>query len=200
MTTRLRFCLVLLPMFAGCKYLPHTYYFVAPANEPNPAWIRVVNFTQHAAIYQTNNGVRTGGVVRTGPLPFTHTQDIGMPKAGQDLTWDYYESTIRPGLETTVYMTWEGSRTRTCFVTTQFTPEAGRYYQFLLTSGSSGKCTLSPTLIERDKEGTGWHLVRNENVTYENYGPTAETFYTNSQFENPDYQPPPELYPSTDVR
>ncbi|HCN62138.1 MAG TPA: hypothetical protein DIT33_01915 [Pseudomonas sp.] len=200
MSTRSTLCLLLLPMFAGCQYLPHTDYFVAPANEPNPAWIRVVNFTQHAAIYQSANGVKTGGVVRTGPLPFIHTQDIGMPKAGQNLTWDYYESTLRPGLETSVYMSWEGTRTRTCFVTTTFTPEAGRYYQFLLTSGDGGTCTLYPTLIERDKDSTGWHLVPNKDVTYKYDGPTAKSFYTNSQFEDPNYQPPPERYPGIDVR
>lgn len=200
MSTHSTLCLLLLPMFAGCQYLPHTDYFVAPANEPNPAWIRVVNFTQHAAIYQSANGAKTGGVVRTGPLPFIHTQDIGMPKAGQNLTWDYYESTLRPGLETSVYMSWEGTRTRTCFVTTTFTPEAGRYYQFLLTSGDGGTCTLYPTLIERDKDSTGWHLVPNKDVTYKYDGPTAKSFYTNSQFEDPNYQPPPERYPGIDVR
>lgn len=200
MSKRSTLCLLLLPMFAGCQYLPHTNYFVAPVNEPNPARIRIVNFTQHAAIYQSANGVETGGVVRTGPLPFIHTQDIGMPKAGQNLTWDYYESTIRPGLETSVYMSWEGSRTRTCFVTTKFTPEAGRYYQFLLTSGSGGTCTLYATLIKRDEDGAGWHLIPNQDVTYKYDGPTAKSFYTNSKFEDSNYQPPPDLYPGIDVR
>ncbi|MCI8211973.1 hypothetical protein AUC61_20785 [Pseudomonas sp. S25] len=200
MSIRSTLCLLALPLFAGCQFLPHTNYFTAPENEANPAWIRIVNFTQHADIYQYENGVRSGGVIRSGPLPFTHTQDEGMPKAGQDLTWDYFETRIRPGIETKVGMFWEGSRTRSCYVTTKFTPQAGRYYQFRLTSGSGGTCTLYPSLIERDKDGTGWHLTPNPNVTYYGDGPTAKTHYNNSRFEDPKYQPPPELYPGTDVR
>ncbi len=200
MSIRSTLCLLVLPLFAGCQFLPHTNYFTAPENEANPAWIRIVNFTQHADIYQYENGVRSGGVIRRGPLPFTHTQDEGMPKAGQDLTWDYFETRIRPGIETKVGMFWEGSRTQSCYVTTKFTPQAGRYYQFRLTSGSGGTCTLYPSLIERDEDGTGWHLTPNPNVTYDGDGPTAKTHYSNSRFEDPKYQPNPELYPGTDVR
>lgn len=188
-------CLLVLPLFAGCQYLPHTDYFVAPESEPNPAWVRIVNFTQHADIYQYENGVRSGGVIRTGPLPFIHTQDQNMPKAGQDLTFDYFETRVRPGIETQVGMFWEGPRTQSCMVTTRFTPQAGHYYQFRMTSGSGGTCTLYPSLIERDKDGAGWHLVPNQAVTYPHGGPTAKTTYSNSQFEDPDYQPPAGLYP-----
>ena len=88
MSIRTALCLLALPLFAGCQYLPHTDYFTAPENEPNPAWIRIVNFTQHADLYQYENGIRSGGVIRSGPLPFIHTQDEGMPKAGQNLTSD----------------------------------------------------------------------------------------------------------------
>ncbi|GHS83989.1 hypothetical protein PAGU2196_48230 [Pseudomonas sp. PAGU 2196] len=195
MSIRTARCLLLLPLFAGCQYLPHTDYFVAPENEPDPAWVRVVNFTQHATIYQYENGVRSGGVIRTGPLPFINTQDQGMPKAGQHLTFDYFETRVRPGIKTQVCMFWEGPRTQSCMVVTQFTPQAGRYYQFRLTSGSGGTCTLYPTLIERDKDGAEWHLVPNPQVTYPHSGPTAKTTYSNSRFEDPDYQPPAGLYP-----
>lgn len=195
MSIRPTLCLLILPLFAGCQFFPQTHYFTAPDNEPNPAWVRIVNFTQHADIYQYENGVRSGGVIRSGPLPFIHTQDQGMPKAGQHLTSDYYETRVRPGLETHVGLFWEGPRTQSCFVTVQFTPQAGRYYQFSLTSGSSGTCTARPSLIERDKEGAGWHLTPNPEVTYSPVGPTAKTHYNNSRFEDPDYQPPPGLYP-----
>lgn len=199
MSIRPALCLLALPFFAGCQYLPHTDYFTAPANEPNPAWIRIVNFTQHADLYQYENGVRSGGVIRSGPLPFIHTQDEGMPKAGQNLTSDYYETRVRPGIETHVGMFWEGARTQSCSVTAKFTPQAGRFYQFRLTSGSAGTCTLYPSLIERDKEGGGWHLTPNSQVTYEGEGPTAKTHYNNSRFEDSDYRPPAELYPGVDV-
>ncbi|MCX9149457.1 MULTISPECIES: hypothetical protein [Pseudomonas] len=199
MSIRRTLCFLTLPLFAGCQYFPHFHYFKAPENEPNPAWVRVVNFTQHADIYQYENGVRSGGSVRTGPLPFTHTQDVGMPKAGQNLTSDYYETPIRPGIETQVSMFWKGSRTRSCYVTTQFTPQAGRYYQFRLTSGSGGTCTLYPSLIERDNDGTGWHLTPNPEVTYIGEGPTAKMHYNNSRFEDPNYHPPADLYPGIDV-
>ncbi len=199
MSIRPALCLLALPLFAGCQYFPHTDYFTAPANEPNPAWIRIVNFTQHADLYQYENGIRSGGVIRSGPLPFTVTQDEGMPKAGQNLTSDYYETRVRPGIETHVGMFWEGSRTRSCYVTAKFTPQAGHFYQFRLTSGSAGSCTLYPSLIERDKDGDGWHLTPNSQVTYKGDGPTGKTNHNNSRFEDPDYHPPAELYPGVDV-
>ena len=195
MTVRRTCCLLTLSMLAGCQYLPQTHYFTAPENEPNPAWIRIVNFTQHADIYQYENGVRSGGVVRRGSLPLINTQDEGMPKAGQNLTSDYFETRVRPGIETHVGMFWEGSRSQSCFVTTKFTPQAGRYYQFRMTSGSAGTCTLYPSLIERDKDGAGWHLTPNPEVTYSPVGPTAKTDYRDSRFENPDYQPTIDTHP-----
>ncbi|WWG65411.1 hypothetical protein VRB21_20090 [Pseudomonas poae] len=92
-----------------------------------------------------------------------------------------------------------GTRTRYCYVSAKFTLQAGRYYQFMLTSGSGGTCTLYPSLIERDKDGTGWHLTPNSEVTYEGEGPTAKMHYNNSRFEDPDYHPPADLYPGIDV-
>jgi hypothetical protein len=195
MSVRRIHCLLILPLFAGCQYLPQTHYFIAPEHEPNPAWIRIVNFTQHADIYQYENGVRSGGVVRRGPLPFINTQDAGLPKAGQNLTFDYFETPVRPGIETHVGMFWEGPRTQSCSVTAQFTPQAGRYYQFRMTSGSGGTCTLYPSLIERDKEGTGWHLTPNPEVTYKYAGPTANTYYRERRFENPDFKPSIDTHP-----
>ncbi|TFY87149.1 hypothetical protein DYL59_19405 [Pseudomonas kairouanensis] len=181
--------LLILPFFAGCQYLPKTYYFTAPENEPNPAYIRIVDFTQHADIFQYENGVRSGGVVRSGPLPFIHTQDIGMPKAGQDLTFDYYETKVRPGIETHVGMFWEGSSTRSCSITAVFTPQPGRYYQFEMTSGSSGTCKAYPTLIERDPNGSGWHLTPNLEVAYPHDGPRAKTYYKDDRYKDPNYKP-----------
>lgn len=92
-----------------------------------------------------------------------------------------------------------GTRTRYYYVSAKFTLQAGRYYQFMLTSGSGGTCTLYPSLIERDKDGTGWHLTPNSEVTYEGEGPTAKMHYNNSRFEDPDYDPPADLYPGIDV-
>ena len=181
--------LLILPFFAGCQYLPKTYYFSAPENEPNPAYLRIVDFTQHADIYQYENGVRSGGVVRSGPLPFIHTQDIGMPKAGQDLTFDYYETKVRPGIETHVGMFWEGPNTQSCSITAVFTPQPGRYYQFEMTSGSSGTCKAYPTLIERDPNGSGWHLTPNLEVTYPHDGPRAKTYYKDDRYKDPNYKP-----------
>ncbi len=181
--------LLILPFFAGCQYLPKTYYFTAPENEANPAYVRIVDFTQHADIYQYENGVRSGGVVRSGPLPFIHTQDIGMPKAGQDLTFDYYETKVRPGIETRIGTYWEGERTQSCSVTTVFTPQPGRYYQFEMTSGSSGTCKVYPSLIERDEGGTGWHLTPNLEVTYPHEGPRAKAYYRDDRYKDSNYKP-----------
>lgn len=195
MPSRASLGLLALPLLAGCQFFPHTSYFTAPVNEPNPAWVRIVNYTQHASLYQYENGVQTGGVIRSGPLPFINTQDMGMPKAGQDLTFDYYETRVRPDAETEVSMIWEGPRTLSCFVTIRFTPKAGRYYQFMLNAGSGDFCTSSASLIERDKNGTAWHLTPNPDVTYKYNGPKTKKRFTNSSFEDPNYHPDPSLYP-----
>jgi hypothetical protein len=79
--------------------------------------------------------VKTGGVIRRGELPFVHTQDMNMPKAGQDLTFDFYETPVRPDLKTEVYMKWQGDRSEYCFNTAQFTPKPGHYHEFWMTSG-----------------------------------------------------------------
>ncbi|PKE30146.1 hypothetical protein CWS43_10960 [Rahnella sp. AA] len=197
MSLRTSLCLLSLPLFTGCQYFPHTTYFNAPDNEPNPAWVRIVNNTQHAAIYQYENGVRSGGVVRSGPLPFINTQDMGMPKAGQDLTFDYYETRVRPDIKTEVAMMWEGPRTKSCYITIQFIPKAGHYYQFMLNEGSGDLCTSAASLIERDKDGTAWHLTPNPDVTYKYNGPAAKKRFNNSSFEDPNFHPNPELYPGT---
>ncbi|MFJ4145233.1 hypothetical protein [Pseudomonas sp. NPDC089734] len=181
--------LLCLPLIAGCQFLPHSSFFKAPENEPNPAWVRIVNFTQHSAIYQEVNGVRTGGVIRRGELPFIHTQDKGMPKAGQDLTFDFYETQVRPGVETQVFMNWQGERTQYCFVTAAFTPKAGRYYQFEMTSGDSGTCTMTSTLVEPDKDGTGWHLSPNPDVTYPRGSHVGKTIYSIERYRDSSYKP-----------
>ena len=185
---RLHVYLLALPLFAGCQYLPRTEYFTAPQNEPNPAFIRIINFTQHASIYQYSNGVRSGGVVRTGPLPFIHTQDIGMPKAGQDLTFDFYETAVHPGKETEVHMSWEGEKTRYCFVTAKFTPQPGRYYQFRMTSGDEGSCKLFPTTVEQSADGA-WTLKPTPDVTYPHGGPERKASYGNDLYRDPNYKP-----------
>ncbi|WP_256352052.1 hypothetical protein [Pseudomonas yamanorum] len=95
-------CLLTLALFAGCQYFPKTDYFTTPETEPNSTWIRIVNFTQHGDLYQYENGIRSCGVIRSGPLPFIHSRDEGMPRAGQNLTSYYYETRIRPGIETNV--------------------------------------------------------------------------------------------------
>jgi hypothetical protein len=197
MSLRTSFCLLALPLLTGCQYLPHTNYFTAPANEPNPAWVRIVNYTQHAAIYQYEDGVRSGGVVRTGPLPFINTQDVGMPKAGQNLTFDYFETRVRPDIKTEVSMMWEGPRTRYCYISIIFTPKAGRYYQFKLNKGPRDSCTSDASLIERGKDGISWHLTPNPDVTYKHNGPTAKKRFNNARFEDPNFHPDPELYPGT---
>ena len=181
--------LALFPLLTACQYLPHAPLFTPPENEPNPAWIRIVDYTQHAEIFQYANGTRTGGSIRRGQLPFIHTQDMGMPKAGQDLTFDFYETPVHPGLETDVHMSWEGDRTQFCFVTAKFTPKAGHYYQFTLSAGYNREtCTMYPTLVERDAQGDGWHLTPNPDVTYPHGSNQGKTIYGNEQYRDPNYK------------
>lgn len=182
-------CLLGLALLGGCQYLPHSTFFKSPENEPNPAFVRIINFTQHDAIYQTENGVRTGGVIRRGELPFVHTQDIGMPKAGQQLTFDFYETKLRPNLETEISMSWEGSRTEYCYNGALFTPKPGHYYEFRMSSGSSGTCKMHSNLIVRDEQGQGWHLLPNPDVTYTTGSGVKTTSYGNESFRDSNYKP-----------
>lgn len=181
--------LLALPLAAGCQYLPHSSFFKAPENEQNPAWVRIINFTQHSAIYQYDNGVKTGGVIRRGELPFVHTQDMNMPKAGQDLTFDFYETPVRPSLKTEVHMSWQGSRTEFCYNSAEFTPKPGHYYEFWMTSGGSGKCRMQANLVERDAQGQGWHLTPNPDVTYSTGSAVKDVSYGSEAFRDPNYKP-----------
>jgi|SynMetStandDraft_3_1070028.scaffolds.fasta_scaffold00013_49 hypothetical protein len=66
-----RYALPTLPPFAGCQYFPHSEHLTAPENELNPAWIRIVNSTQYAELYQYENGKRWAAsfaVVRFRPF------------------------------------------------------------------------------------------------------------------------------------
>lgn len=178
-----------LPLLGGCQYLPHSTFFKAPENEPNPAWVRIINFTQHAAIYQEENGVKTGGMIRRGELPFVHTQDMNMPKAGQDLTFDFYETPVRPGIKTRIYMSWEGNRTEYCYNSAEFMPKPGHFYEFWLSSGRSGTCKMHASLVERDAQGEGWHLTPNPDVTYADGSDVHEVVYGSEQFRDSNYKP-----------
>ena len=178
--TRIRFTsLLALPLLlGGCQFLPHHDFFIAPVDEPNPAWIRIINYTQHSEIYQYPGGVRTGGLIRSSEWVLINTQDRGMPKAGQDLTFDYYETPVRPGIETMVSMTYVGNETDSCTVSPRFTPKAGEYYQFRMSSGPGvGSCTMQATRIVQDAEGKGWHLQANPDVVYPKGSNRSETSY-----------------------
>lgn len=189
MRIALALCLLGPPLLGGCQFMPHNAFFVAPQNEPNPAWVRIVHYTQHAGIYQFENGVRSGGLIRRNEFVLVHTQDKGMPKAGQDLTFDYYETPVRPDVRTEVSMAYQGERTDYCTVTASFIPEAGRYYQFLLRSDSGvGKCVMYPTLIEKGPQGTGWHLRANPDVSYPKGSPEGTTRYGFEQYRDPAYK------------
>lgn len=179
-----------LALLSGCQYFPHHNFFTPADNEPNPAWIRIVNYTQHSAIYQYDNGVRSGGLIRRNEIVMVNTQDKGMPKAGQDLTFNYYETPVRPGMKTEINMSYVGDRTDFCTTSATFTPKAGYYYQFSMSSGSGvGKCTMYSSLIERDTDGSGWHLSPNKDVAYPDGSNQRETIYYNERYKDPDYKP-----------
>ncbi|WP_437879843.1 hypothetical protein [Pseudomonas sp. LRF_L74] len=185
---------LVLPL-GGCQFLPHHDFFVPADNEPNPAWVRMVNYTQHSALYQYPASGRTGGLIRSSEWVLINTQDRGMPKAGQDLTFDYYETPVVPGVKTSVQMEYQGPDTDFCVVAAEFVPQAGHYYQFELNSGYRlGKCTMSATLVERGDDGE-WHLKPNAEVTYPD-GNESQTIYFSEPREAPapvydPYEPSP---------
>lgn len=176
-----------LAVLSGCQYIPHNSFFTPPENEQNPAWIRIVNYTQHSGIYQYENGVRSGGLIRRNVFVIVHTQEKGMPKAGQDLTFNYYETPIRPNIETKIAMSYVGDRTDFCAIGATFKPKAGHYYQFSMYS-SSGKCTMHSDLIERGSDGSGWHLSPNKEVAYSDGSNVSKTIFYDSRYEDPDYK------------
>lgn len=182
-----------LPLLGGCQFLPHHHFFTPPPNEANPAWVRIVNYTQHAEIHQFEGKARTGGLIRNSEWVLRNTQDRGIPKAGQALTSDYYETPVRPNLETEVSISYQGGESDFCTVSPRFTPKAGHYYQFLLSAGyRTGMCTMHATLIERDADGQGWHLSPNPEVTYSSGSNESKTLYIfdpRREPPNPVYQP-----------
>lgn len=82
-----------------------------------------------------------------------------------------------------------GEPTQRTKVVAVFTPQPGRYYQFEMTSGSSGTCKASPSLIERHQSGSGWHLTPNLEVTYPHDGPRAKTSYSDERYKDSTYKP-----------
>lgn len=126
--------------------------------------------TESNALYQEQNGKRSGGLIRKSIVILTNTQDRGMPKvSGKEsaYTGDYYETPVIAGLKTTIYHTYVGARDR-CINITTFVPEKGHYYQLSQAVYLHNfRCIARPNELIKNAQGQ-WTLKPLTNVTYGN--------------------------------
>ncbi|WP_264628905.1 hypothetical protein, partial [Candidatus Symbiopectobacterium sp. NZEC135] len=119
---------------SGCSIMPNNSFFIPPTEKNDSPWVRVVDNTEQTSIYQTLNGKRIGGLIRSSEWVLQNTQDRGMPKiSGEKYDIDYYETPLMPGLETAIVNVYVESK-YSCLITASFIPEKGKKYQFQLES------------------------------------------------------------------
>lgn len=151
---------------SGCSILPNNSFFTPPAEKDDSPWVRIVDNTEQTSIYQTLNGTRNGGLVRSSEWVLQNTRDRGMPKvSGETYDIDYYETPLVPGLETAIVNVYvEGKYS--CLVTARFVPEKGRKYQFQLESDTLRyRCRVQASELVKDSDDQ-WRLVPLQNVRY----------------------------------
>jgi len=151
---------------AGCAFIPNNSFFAPPPPGADSPWIRIVDNTEQSSIYQTINGKRQGGLIRSSEWVLQNTQDRGMPKvAGEKYNIDYYETPVVAGVETAVENVYVESK-YTCLITTRFIPEKGKKYQFQLeTDTLREQCRAHASEIVQDSNGQ-WKLIPLQNVRY----------------------------------
>ncbi|WP_241488292.1 hypothetical protein [Winslowiella iniecta] len=151
---------------AGCALLPNNRFFTPPPASADAPWLRVVDNTEQTSIYQTLNGQRSGGLIRSSEWVLQNTQDRGMPKAsGEDYNIDYYETPLVAGVETAVENVYVEGKHQ-CLISARFTPEQGKKYQFRLESDTLNfRCRVHAAEVVKDNHGM-WSLKPLQNVRY----------------------------------
>lgn len=151
---------------SGCSIMPNNSFFIPPHETNNSPWVRVVDNTEQTSIYQTLNGKRTGGLIRSSEWVLQNTQDRGMPKvSGEKYDIDYYETPLVPGVETAIVNVYVESK-YTCLITTRFVPEKGKKYEFQLeTDTLHYQCRAIASEIVQDSNGQ-WQRIPLQNVRY----------------------------------
>ncbi|WP_204524158.1 hypothetical protein [Corticimicrobacter populi] len=157
---------VMAALVSGCSIWPNNSFFSPPAEKDDSPWVRIVDNTEQTSIYQTLNGTRIGGLVRSSEWVLQNTRDRGMPKvSGEKYDIDYYETPLEPGLETAIINVYvEGKYS--CLVATRFVPEKGKKYQFQLEADTLRyQCRVQASELVKDSDGQ-WKLVPLQNVHY----------------------------------
>ncbi|WP_230458219.1 MULTISPECIES: hypothetical protein [Pectobacterium] len=151
---------------SGCSIMPNNSFFIPPAEKTDSPWVRIVDNTEQTSIYQTLNGKRTGGLIRSSEWVLQNTQDRGMPKvSGEKYDIDYYETPLVAGIETAIVNVYVESK-YSCLITTRFIPEKGKNYQFQLEADTLNyQCRAHASEIVKDSNGQ-WKLVPLQNVRY----------------------------------
>lgn len=158
---------------SGCAILPNHTFFTPAASNNDSAWVRVVDNTEQTSIYQTLNGKRTGGLIRSSEWVLQNTQDRGMPKvAGEKYDIDYYETPLIAGVETAIVNVFVESK-YSCLITTRFIPEKGKKYEVQLeTDMLNYQCRARVSEIVQDSQGQ-WQRQPMKNVSYNGTGQTS---------------------------
>ncbi|WP_263057443.1 hypothetical protein [Pectobacterium sp. F1-1] len=150
----------------SCALMPNNYFYSPPSLAADSPWVRIVDNTEQTSIYQTLNGKRTGGLIRSSEWVLQNTQDRGMPKvSGEKYDIDYYETPVVPGVETAIENVYVESK-YTCLITTRFVPEKGKKYEFRLeTDTLHYQCRAIASEIVQDSNGQ-WQRIPLQNVHY----------------------------------
>ncbi|UMO89821.1 hypothetical protein HP572_10005 [Pectobacterium sp. PL64] len=151
---------------SGCSIMPNNSFFTPPTETNDSPWVRIVDNTEQTSIYQTLNGKRTGGLIRSSEWVLQNTQDRGMPKVyGEKYNIDYYETPLVPDVETAIINVYVESK-YSCLITTRFVPEKGKKYQFQLEADTLHyQCRVQASEMVKDNHGQ-WKLVPLQNVRY----------------------------------
>ncbi|MEF9675807.1 MULTISPECIES: hypothetical protein [Pectobacterium] len=157
---------ILASLSSACSIMPNNDFFVPASQDADSAWVRIIDNTEQTSIYQTLNGKRTGGLIRSSEWVLQNTQDRGMPKvSGEKYDIDYYETPLVAGVETAIVNVYVESK-YSCLITTRFIPEKGKNYQFQLEADTLNyQCRAHASEIVKDSNGQ-WKLVPLQNVRY----------------------------------
>ncbi len=151
---------------SGCSIMPNNSFFIPPNETNDSPWVRIVDNTEQTSIYQTLNGKRSGGLIRSSEWVLQNTRDRGMPKvSGEKYNIDYYETPLVPGVETAIINVYVESK-YSCLITTRFIPEKGKKYQFELKADTlHSLCRAHASEIVQDNNGQ-WQLKPLKDVRF----------------------------------
>lgn len=64
---------ILASLSSACSIMPNNDFFVPASQDADSAWVRIIDNTEQTSIYQTLNGKRTGGLIRSSEWVLQNT-------------------------------------------------------------------------------------------------------------------------------